>query len=1312
MKSIVLTLLSIGLSLISAAQSNEYFYNITTSNGLSSGSISDIEQDAVGFIWIATRDGLNRYDGNNFKVYQKNNSNLLGNGVSDIGFDERGRMWIGTYNGLYLYHPVADTFEIIKPINPNWNPESIKVNHIKLVNNSIWVGTETGLFRVISSHAQFQLVKIELGLQGPINNISQFDHSTILLGTDEHGLLYFDFQLSKLSNNQLSSSTPTRIKSVGQIGLMQFLVGTWDEGLYLLNGRNIVPFPIANFSDLRAVGSIQKLNGHVWIGCNLGLIKLDSDLVFINLFQKESSKTQSITGDNVSSIFQDNMGHIWFGTEWNGISVLDPKPKNVEYFFSDITGDDPAPVLSLLSYDSLLYVGTDGNGLVVHDLTSNTHQIYTKANADWLPGDYVQSLFVKDNKLLIGTYLNGLGVYDLHTREFKHFNTGNGLSHNHIKDFILQDYIVWLGTWGGGLGKLNLTTGNITNFIKTDSINSISDNDITDLEMPNDSTIWIATYGGGINLFNTRSNEFIKLDGDNDDVISLKSNTSGKIYAGYWGGGLDMFDLSTLERSQLVEPGRLPSEIITAIEVDDLGDIWFSTKNGIVHYRSASSKVSTFHSYRLEDQDEFHIGSVAKSNGKIFFGGLNGFVTINTRNQDDQTNRKSLVFTSLKIFNEEINPAYESISDTLITFAKRLNFQHNHDVITIEFSTLLFPSSSDCEYQVKLQNFEEDWRNIGSRTSITYTNLSHGNYVLMVRSKCDENDKYLNQASLALHITTPWWKTVWAFLIYAIIFFGLFYLFFIYSSRWAQIKFLLRTEQLLRKKDQEINELKQTFFTNISHELRTPLTLINSSASKIANVIVSDRNIQQSIRTIKKNTAHLLELVNEMLDFRKIESQALELEFSKSNIVEFVREIFLAFRDEADSKNIEYHFETSKETIRLFFDAVQFEKVIYNLISNAIKYTKEHGRISITLEDDDQYLFLKVSDNGIGIASENIEKIFHPFSRGRITEMGNQNGFGLGLFITKDIIQQHSGEIMLESELNQGTTFSVKLPKGSDHIPEQNIKSIPKESFVGEDGFDEVEFSIDDNNDRTILIVEDNTEILKYLESIFDSYFTVLKVENGKDALNLAFQQVPDVIISDIMMPEMDGITLTSKLKSDKRTSHIPVILLTGRSSLIYKREGLERGADDYITKPFNESLLKIRVRNLLRNRKLVSDKIQTDISTATRELNLNTPDQEFLSDLVNLIDSNISNENLGVELIAKEIGMSHSVLYKKVKSLTGQNVVEFLRDYRLKVGAELLQKYGHSVSEAAFKVGFSDAKYFSKMFKRKFGKSPNQFKG
>ncbi len=1324
------------------SQSQVVFSKINQTNGLSNDRVSSVVKEKNGFVWIGTQNGLNRYDGNKIKIYNKQNSALSANGISDLLIDHKGKIWIATLGGgLNLYNPLNDKFVAYKNIyNDNRSIPSNELNTLfEDSKGTIWIGTKNGISLFNEKAQTFKTYKFESGnnysiSHNDVTSIYEDGNKNLWIGTFGGGLNKFDRKTARFVRIKSSSAiSPDYIHSIIGLNKNEILIGSSGKGLLTFD-VNTLGFQKKNYGIGKAINIVRCIkrdrNGVMWIGTDgVGLIEIkniNSLNPIVTIYTNDSQSESSISSNAIYALMEDENSNIWLGSAWNGVDVLS---HNKDYTFlpSTIKGGAPISVLSVYKNKDAFFMGLDGKGLTVLN-KNNAVKHYNSANRNSIGDDYIQFINETHNGTLwIGTFVNGLVNFDYKTGAFTQFKQAIGnpktLSYNDVR-YVIEDEKnnIWVATWGGGLNYYDVVTKEFKSFKKkTADKNSISSDNVISLQKDGD-LIWLATFGGGLNLLDTKTNRFKvykSVEGNknsisSDYVYSVLKDSKGNIWIGTAGEGIDLLDKKTQKINRFDNYKNVRYQTVTAIIEDNKGLIWFSTKQGIFNYDYSTKAFNSFSNLK----GDYHINSCFKDEkGMLYFGCSKGVVQFNPETIKVKNVTPKVKFTSFKLFNKEVPIGEDEILKSDISFSKNITLKHNQDVITFEFAAMLFPSSSGCEYQIKMDNFDRNWRSIGKDGSATYTNLSPGKYVFKVRSR-ELGSEWADQYSaLNIKIQKPFWLEWWAFLIYAILGVLMLQLFTKYVISWEKMKADLRFEKFSREKDVELYNLKQDFFTNISHEIRTPVTLILSSINKLLKSDEhSEEQLQNPFGTIKKNGEYLLNLVNELLDYRKFEHHQIKLKVVKGDWVKFSKEIYLSFKEFAYQKDIKFEFESTSPNIELWFDKKQMEKVLYNLFSNALKFSSTGGSIKLSITETDAEVQLELVDEGIGIPKKQLSKIFNRFYQANNASKIDGAGFGLGLTISNEIIRLHQGEIKVKSKKGAGSTFTILLKKGNSFFNDAEIGANENNDEFIESYFTNkknkatvVSQSSDSPSvkEQTLLVVEDNEDICNYIVELFSDEYTVLQASNGKEGLEMALEKSPDLIVSDVMMPVMDGIELTHNLKSNVNTSHIPIILLTARASFMHKMEGFETGADDYVTKPFNESLLRARIKNILKNRSLLHEKFHSEEATDISEFVKNKRDQEFLENLGLFIEKNIDSDNLSANLVAQELGMSHSVLYKKLKTLTGLSLVEYMRDYRLKKAKQLLKTKQYTLSEVCYQVGYSDRKYFSKLFKERFGNPP-----
>jgi hypothetical protein len=1309
----------------SLAQTQPIFQKIDQTQGLSSSRITGIVKEINGFVWISTQYGLNRYDGHSMKIYNKQNSNIVSNDISGLYLDRKNRLWLTTYGGgLNLYDKINDTFISFK--NASDNPFSIISNRINTLiedsNGLLWIGTEKGLSLYDFKTNKFYNYPTIDGKLLNIISIYEDSNHRLWIGTFSSGVLLFDTQTRKFKkiireNEQISST----INTITELNSDKILLGTSGAGLLTIDLKN---YTISNFfkntnslsEKFRIIRSMKKdSKGNLWIGTDgFGLFELkhpNSKEPIINNYKHNSQTSSSLSGNAIYVITEDDNSNLWIGTAWNGISILDNKSQT-EIIFSDFVGENPNPVLSIFKNSEKFFLGLDGEGLNVFDKKNNAISFFDESI---IKAKYIQKIIqTKDGNFWLGTFGNGLLKFDYKTKKITQFVTDfsnkNSLSFNDVRDIVEdENHNLWIATWGGGLNYFDIKKNTFSRF-------DIPNNNLISI-IKDGNNIWIASYGGGLSVFNIDTKQienfsFIENNANsisNNNLFSILKDKRGYLWIGTSGDGINRMDLKTKKIEQFKNDQNVKYKTITSILEDDQHNIWFGSKNGIVKYDYTTNTFNTFSSL----SGDFHINSSFKDEkGLLYFGGINGVLKFNPGNITNENMQPKVKIRNFKLFNKEVTIGENEILKKNIELENNIILKHFQNVITFEFSALKFPFSQNCEYAIKMENFEEDWRTIGKDRTATFTNLAPGNYTFMVKSSeigANWNDKF---TAINIKILSPFWLTWWAYLCYFLLLLFFLYLFRKNSISWARLKNTLELEKFAHEKDTELYNLKQQFFTNISHEIRTPVTLIISSINRLFdNNNLQDSKQIKAAHTIRRNSNLLLRLVNELLDIRKLESNEIVLNVSKNEFISFVKEIYLSFSDIALDRTIKYSFKTDSNSLFLWFDRNQLEKVVFNLISNAFKFTNDTGLIEVIIEETKNEIVLTVKDDGIGISSEDLKKIFNRFYQVKTIHSKDNRGFGLGLAIVKDVVELHKATINVKSKFKKGSTFEVRFLKGNQHFNLLENNPVDSENTAKKIGELEKKISHKSKKKIRILIVEDNLEIQESLKEFLEQeLYEVIQSFDGEDGLKKASTEIPDLIISDLMMPKMDGIELSKKIKKNGITSHIPIIILTAKTADKDKLDGFETGADEYIIKPYNEDFLLSRIKNLVSNRKLLKEKFINSNLLNPKEISINSQDQIFLEKLYKSLEENIQSTNLNAQLIAEELNISHSAMYKKIKALTGLTFVEFYRDYRLSIAKQLIQEMGYSVSEACYKVGYSDRKYFSKLFKQKFKKNPSDF--
>ncbi|MGM9477111.1 two-component regulator propeller domain-containing protein [Pedobacter sp. GSP4] len=1338
----LLTYTLVFFTIVSNAQNKYVFKHLNVENGLSQSSVLSIAQDARGFMWFGTRFGLNKYDSQSFKAYynEKANKKSLSFAayLSSILALKDGSLLIGTQQGLNKYNEADDNFDRYE--HDSNDPTSIsnqKVNCIFQDNkNRIWIGTANGL-NLLNTKGKYSFKRFLYQPKQPqqIYAIAEDHNGTLWLSTTT-GLMSMSitagrttFRYFKNFSDELASATDNHITSMVEDRENNLWIGTKQTGVSRLNlsTEKITTFKYSSFNTQGiSSNNVRKImldqEGKLWIGTLHGINIYNPASKNFSTVQNEPENPTSLSQNSVYDIFQDRQGIIWVGTYYGAINMVYPNYTPFKVYRSATASNGlSSNVISSIMEDQHqnLWIGTEGEGLNYYDRKNNTFTRYKNNpnNSSSLSANLVKSVIRdKKNRIWIGTHYGGLNLFQPESKRFIRYtsrkNDPTSLSNDEITAVFEDSYgRFWVGT-NSGLNSLDTETGKFTR----NRVNGLSDAVLYIFEDAAHN-LWVATNSGLYQLkkdaikFTSRvaaSPEILKYN----EVSCLTADKDGYLLIGTARNGLFKLNPSRHSYLRITALDGLPSNNIMGILEDDARNLWITTDKGLCRY---NPKLKTFKTYNVKDGlpgNEFNYKSFLKdSKGEFFFGGLSGMVSFFPNQIRENKNTPSVIFTGLKLFNKPVNlHTGDGVLKQNISTIKSITFKSDQNIFSIDFTLLNFIKSDKNRYAYKLDGLEKNW-NYVDIPSANYTNLSPGNYTLMVKGSNNDGLWTQHTSTMQIEILPPFYRTWWAYLFYFCAFAAISFVF----VRYLLIKAVL-------KKEKEINEHKLEFFTNISHEIRTPLTLIVGPLDKLIEDAKDDPALNRELQPIKNNAHRLMNLVTELLDFRKAESGKMTLQVSPGDVIKFCREIFLAFQNMAISKNIDYRFETTNAEMELYFDKVQMEKVLFNLLSNAFKFTPANGKISLKIHETGQTVHIQVCDNGKGIPIENQANLFTNFYQANAS---TTIGTGLGLSLSKSIVTLHHGHIDLESTPKNDkpfglTIFTVSLKKGkahfkaadfiSDYIYYDNAANYNIEAPTNALNPVDTDASATDHKKYSILLVEDNEDVRTFIKQALNPAYHIYECENGATGLDQALTIIPDLIISDVMMPVMDGLELCRKIKTDERTSHIPVVLLTARSAYVHQVNGFENGADAYIMKPFNLKILELNIQNLLNARETIKQKFAQVITLEPKNMVINTTEQNFLRKIIEVIEERIADPDFDVPTLSSEIGMSQPVLYKKIRALTDLSVNDFIKSLRIKRAAQLLKQGSGNIAEIAYAVGFNDRKYFSSEFKKHFGKTPSEF--
>jgi signal transduction histidine kinase/ligand-binding sensor domain-containing protein/DNA-binding response OmpR family regulator len=1329
------------------------FTSLTSKEGLLSNSINAILKDSQGLMWFATDDGLNRFDGTNFKVYRnlsRDTTSIRANEILALYEDKQGNLWIGTSGGgLSLYNRRKDSF-VHYPLHKNTQGltrnsviRSICGDHF----GKIWIAQFDGLF-VLDPHTNM-ISKQELLVEknsAPVKTtlLSVFEDSKhrIWVASD-NGLFLFtretntfrQFVHNDLNQSSLSSN---QVRAIAEDKAGNIWVGTTD-GLCMmqpdLTGFIVyrhIPGSKPSLSNNTINCITADKNGLLWIGTLEGLDVYNPQQQQFTVYTAENGNIHSLTSNSIRCAYIDNEGIYWFGTFRGGINKYD---KNINLFnlipasaFKRNTTVPPTISAFAENKNGKVFVGTDGEGLFEFDQKTRSIKpvLIDVSEKTGKPVSVLSLQKARDNKLYIGTFSHGIIIMDLLTGSQQPLLKGAGAGDLNSNDIfsLFEDSKgnIWAGTNGDGVNVIrnNRVVAKYTPFppAASNEYHLPVNGYIRAIMEDREGNIWIGSHGGGLAVLHpdgkwtvyTKDNSSLP----NDKVHAMLCDSHGRMWVGTFGGGLSLYNKSNNQFITFSEEEGLPNTTIYQILEDARGYIWFSTNTGISSFDVQHKKFRNFTNYNGVQPNNFvHASGIRLTNGELFFGGLEGFNYFNPVALTVNRNVPTVLLTDLKISNKSIAPGNDSPIKEHITVAKEIRLDYKQN-FALSFVAINYTIPKQNHYAYKLEGFDKDWNYTGSINTASYTNLDPGEYLFRVKASNNDGIWSKGETLIKIFVRPPFWRTTYAYIFYLLAIGGL--LLYIRHRGITKLRkqFALEQEREQARRMLELDRLKLKFLTNLSHDFRTPISLIMGPVDQLITEGGSIGKLDK-LNMIKRNARRLLNLVNQLLDFRKMEEHELRLQLSKGDFISFVKEVSESFTDMSERKHIHFVFKSEIDKMEALFDHDKIERVLFNLLSNAFKFTLEGGTISILIDKNADNapgincVSIKVSDTGIGIPEDKKEKIFDRFFQNYSASAVLNQGTGIGLSITKEFIKMHGGEIDVTSEPGKGSVFTILLPlkiaepaiEEPAAEPAEAITTAPTQSYKQEDNLAEP-FSI--------LLVEDNEDFRFYLKDNLRNSYKVLEAANGKEGAQMALTYHPHLIVSDISMPEMDGIALVKKLKSDKRTSHIPVILLTALTGDDQQIKGLGTGANDYITKPFNFEVLNAKIKSLLALKSTMKSTYTKQIQVLSPEIEISSTDEKLLQEIVTCLENNITNQQLSVEFLSKQIGMSRSSLYTKLVQLTDQTPVEYIRSFRLNRAVVLMQKSNMTVSEIAYQVGFATANYFTKAFKSKYNMLPSEY--
>uniref|UniRef100_UPI0032173A66 hybrid sensor histidine kinase/response regulator transcription factor n=1 Tax=uncultured Draconibacterium sp. TaxID=1573823 RepID=UPI0032173A66 len=1325
--SVYVFLIVLGYAKPVSAQINNRAYSLQSYNvedGLSEDYIHSLIEDQNGFIWIGTRNGLDRYNGYGFEKIDLPYDMQGQEQVRSLLEDRQGNIWIGTNSGLF-----CKEFETDRIFKIDLN-EQVEVNCLFQDNSgSMWIGASNGiLFNYNLTDGKSKSYSIPEKLF--ITNICQKNDDLIIVfryyGIAVLNLMSERFFYSKEYNVFDNKTIEAFCKSKAGDLVLSTKSGTFFKEKNK-QAQNItrVSTEIDDHS-LESVYTITQINDtSIWLGTDgsgiLDLNPVSKKVRFIDF-------NSNIPIKSVTSILQSKNGLIWLGTTNSGLHVFDPNRslfEHWEYEKGNPTGLGGNSVLSIIELENGdIAMGLDGGGITIYD---RMQQRFIHSNA---PGiDVNNTLFQSkdDRSLLLGTFENGLKSAKIKDdKQLIAIKKEDPISRNSNIKCIYEDKKgnQWISTHTGifkrdadGNKQIKKVENNLLRYM------------FYVIYEDENSVLWLGGEDRLTKYFPDKDS-IANIGLEAHQLFQITSITQTEDKSIWVGTKMGLYKINPLNNIQIhytMENG-LPSNSVNSILYDGKESLWLGTDHGLVQMNITNE---IFRSFDKEDglkRVNFNENSALKSkDGRLYFGATNGVCSFYPEEIVKNEQAPNIAFTKFELFNKEVK--VDDGSDILngtLDLTKTINLKHFQNGFSIEFVALNYTNSSKNRYAYQLLGLSDEWIDLDNNRKLTWNNLASGKYILSI--KASNNDGVWNETGrkLEIIIAPPWWKTWWALSIFALFFIFIVVLINRYVLRQFRLQDALKIEKIEKENQIKINDLKTQFFMNITHEFKTPLTLIISPLEKVIAGLTRNNSQKKQLVMVYRNAIQLLRLINQLMDFRKVELGKTKLKLEHFDLVHFIHEIIQPFKVLAKEKKITVLFDQKPDELTWWFDHEKLEKIIYNLLSNALKHSPEFGTVEIVLSIESnpknnlpEKVNICVTDNGQGIPQKEQEAIFERFYR---LENDSSTGTGIGLALVKSFTEMHGGILSVDSEINRGSTFKIQLPllkesntENKEIEPKYDGDVLQKKLITISDTHMMPnlmnEYSDEEDEKYKILVVEDEKEIREFIVEILSLYFRVKQAANGEEGFEIAKSEFPDLIISDVIMPRINGFELCKKIKTDNDLCHIPVLILTALSSEEEQIKGLKIGADDYISKPFNANTLIYKIKTIIENRRKIINRFKTETAIQPVDIVTHSVDEELIEKTVAVIKENIADSDFKVDSLVSELGMSRSVFFRKIKAITLMSPNELIRAVRLKYSAELLLKSNFNISEITYEVGFVSPKYFRECFKKQFGITPTEYR-
>ncbi|WP_185154669.1 hybrid sensor histidine kinase/response regulator transcription factor [Dysgonomonas sp. 511] len=1315
------------------------FSSLSIENGLSQSTVFDIIQDRKGFLWVATADGLNKYDGYTFTVYrhESNNENSIQSDlIRSLFLDNKGQLWAGTNAGVTLYDNKKDLFHSY--------PYKAQVNSlIQISDTSLYLATSEGLLSFNTELNTYRTLSAKGRLCDNFQVLEKYN-DLLLIGTNSG--LY-------MMNLKDESIVPFRSELAGKniMDICSVRKGIWvateGQGLYYITEDGKIKNYRHNKNDDRSISSdfVRSLcvddQQRLWVGTFIGLNIFDEvDGSFSRYYSNEVEK-KSINQNSVRTLYLDNQGAMWLGTFYGGLNYYHPLQNQFERInhipYINSLSDN---VVSCIIEDNPteLWIGTNDNGLNLYNLNTKRFTYYTANpnNGNAILSNNIKAVLVDGNHVYIGSHGGGLARLDKRTNSIRNYTERNSdIGSDNVYSFSKDSHgNIWVGTLNG-LVVYNPEKDTFTPFSsflpengqKNKYLSKINKNHIYVLFLDSRQQMWIGTESG-IYTFSFLTKEIKEYEIGTEDYMSAKSriysifeDKQNKIWIGT-NIGLCTFNETQKTFKTITTADGLPNNNIYGILQDSFDRLWISTNRGLACYNPKNEEIRTYSLLDGLQGEQFNSYAYCKtSSGEMFFGGISGITSFFPEQLTDNPFTPSVMLTQLLLFNRPVIPGdntgilSEDISET-----KSITLQPGQTSIGLLFTVPNFLSAQHNTFAYKLEGFDTDWIYTEDRRTISYSNLKYGKYTFYVKAANSDGKWNEEPTILTIEILPHWWETVWARILFAAIAFAILFLLLKFLYNRQRLKNQLALERLEKEKMDEVNQMKLRFFINISHEFRTPLTLIISPLQEIQNM-TNDKRIQNQVKIIERNSNKLLYLINQLMDYRRAELGVFELKVAEQSPLPQIENSMSLFERLSKQKDIDFILEDELKNKPVIYDPHYLDLILSNLLSNAFKFTPEHGSIIISLKIAEGNFIMSVKDSGIGISPEYQARIFE-----RFYQVNSDNiGTGIGLSLVKRLVDLHHGQITLNSKPGKSSEFIVSLPQQKEVYTEQELTDINSEGaahkIMAHDEVDVVRLLKEnghstDNEEElgegkpVILIIEDDMDVRNYLADSLRQSANVLVAPDGEEGLRLVKEKKIDLVLTDVMLPGIDGMKVCKTIKQNIRTSHIPVIMLTAKTNQQDQMEGLSVGADDYVYKPFNISILKMKVHNMLKARTRTLEHYSNNLDVDPQKITFNEMDKEFLEKAKSIVEQNLDNIDFSIDDFCSKMAMSRSNLHLKMKAITGESTIEFIKKIRFSHACNLLKDGRYSIAEISTMVGFNTPSYFTTSFKKYFGILPTEY--